>query len=305
MSDAEHALDYHILMVDDEPRITDMVRDILTSAGLVDRFDSFQDPISALEFLKVCEDPPDLILLDVHFENSGLTGVDILPFIREEQPYLPVVLLTGMEGEVIEVAQDFELVYYIPKPVSPEHLVRMVRFYMGAAVKSGQRLAELSQDLSEYKELLDILENELAEAKVPGPSSPVASTDQPPKRRDLKAFERVARILETVLRQTELMPSFLQDFEKLFHADSVLLTRIVEAIIQYDAMDSPPPGLNVHKYLDVVDNVYSLRLNRKARLFFHKSPRTNHRRMLRVDVEHDTPGMLKWLKANAESFDTE
>ena len=56
---------------------------------------SFYDPVSFLEFLKSARESPDLVLLDVHFENAGLSGIDILPFIREDQPYLPVILLTG------------------------------------------------------------------------------------------------------------------------------------------------------------------------------------------------------------------
>ena len=195
----------HVVLVDDEPRIHNMVSEILEKAKLVDRIESFYDPLCFLEYLKQEGVSPDLILLDVHFENSGLSGVDIIPFIREDYPYLPVVLLTGMEGEEIENAQDFECIYFIPKPVSPEHLVRMVRFYLGMGRKSGRRAAELSLDLAEHKQLVQLLKTELAQAEIPSRDK----GKETHSRRETRAFQRVVEVLTTVLKNCQLMPSFI------------------------------------------------------------------------------------------------
>jgi len=288
---------YHIVLVDDDPRIHEAVRDMLAKASLAERLESFGEPLAFLGALKQQPEPPDLVLLDVHFENSGLSGVEIIPFVREVHPYLPIVLLTGMEGEEIDAAQNFELVYYIPKPVRPEHLVRMVRFYAGLGQKSGQRTATLSQDLAQHKELVKILKQDLAGAEIAAWGEAAGGR----RPRDARVFRRMIEILAAVLKTCELMPSFVDDLEKLFDADFVLLKKAIETVIHFDLMDFFGPGLNLHKYQGVT-NVYSLRLTRKARIFYYQAPQSGRRRLIRLDAEHSTKEMDRWLKANETTY---
>ncbi|MBU0996285.1 MAG: response regulator [Proteobacteria bacterium] len=288
-----------ILLVDDEPRIHEMIGGIFNQSDRIARFDSYYDPLSFLESLNQMEMAPDMVLLDVHFENSGLTGIDILPFIREKHPYLPIVLLTGMEGKEIEDAQDFECTYFIPKPVNPDHLLRMVFFYLGKAQKSGSRIEKLSRDLDEHKALLDVIEEELSVYEK-------ASNDMSsiPSNRESKAFERVMEVLLSVLKTCDMASSFSQDLKKLFTSDFKLLKRVVGAVTDLDSEDMSKPGANIHKYYGV-DHVFSFRVSKKARLFFYLSPKTRKRKLLRFDPEHDTKGMDKWLKANARTYETD
>lgn len=286
----------YIVLVDDEPRIHEMVREVLQEAGLVGRFESFTEPVAFVESLDAEEVAPDLVLLDVHFENSGLTGVDVLPFIRESHPYLPVVLLTGMEGELIDQAQDFDFTYFIPKPVAPGHLARMVRFYLGSAKKSGERLAELSQDITEYQELLQLMEQELESARQ---SQETPAMDG----RQIKAFERFKELLGVALKNCDIQESFQSDLERIYVSDFKLMKRAMDGLVQFDQAEGNLPGLNVHKYIDLkLDNVYSFRISRKARIFFYRSGKTNRKRLLRLDNEHDTQGMIKWLRSNYDTY---
>ena len=287
----------YILLADDEPRIHEMIRDVLESAQMVRRFESFYDPFSFLEFLKKKSEAPDLVLLDVHFKNSGLSGIDIIPFIREDYPYMPIILLTGMEGEEIDRAQDYELIYYIPKPVSSENLVRMVRFYLGMGRRSGQRTAEISRDLARHKELVQALKIEVAQAEI-------ASWDAEKEAhapREPKAFQRILEILQTVLKNCELAPGIISDLEKIFDADFQLFKKSVDTIVQFDAADIASPGMHVHKYHSA-DYIYSLRVSQKARLLFYQPPHLSRKRLIRLDPEHDDKKMDKWLKANYEAF---
>jgi len=223
--------------------------------------------------------------------------VEIIPFVREVYPYLPIVLLTGMEGEEIDAAQNFELVYYIPKPVRPEHLVRMVRFYAGLGQKSGQRTATLSQDLAQHKELVKILKQELAGVEI---ASWGESADGH-RQKDARTFRRMIEILAAVLKNCELMPSFVDDLEKLFDADFTLLKKAVDTMIHFDLIDFFGPGMNLHKYQGV-NNVYSLRLTRKARIFYYQAPQAERRRLIRLDAEHNTKEMDRWRKANVTTY---
>lgn len=290
----------HIALIDDEPRIHTVVKDILLEAGIAEHVVSFEEPLAFLEYLENDPEQLDFILLDVHFSNCGLTGVEVLPYIREKDPMLPVILLTGMEGECIEEAQNFDFTYFIPKPISPNNLIRMVKFYVGTAMKSGERLSALSQDLDEHKELLDLMEEELASARYSSEQELLQNT------KTSKVFERVKEILLMVLKKTEPLQSFYDDLEKLFLSDYNLMKKALNNIILLDSAEEATltPGLNIHKYIDLndVENVYSLRLSRKARIFFYRISSTKRNRLLRIDTEHNTQGMIKWLKNNYVSF---
>lgn len=212
---------FFIVLVDDEPRIHTMIKEVLEEARLVKRFESFYDPLAFIEFLKKQGPLPDVVLLDVHFENSGLSGIEILPYIREDHPYLPVILLTGMEGEEIERAQEYECLYYIPKPVSPDQLVRMVRFYLGAGRKTGERTAELSRDLEQHRQMVQTLKTELAQAEI-------NSWDSGKKAAapgETKAFQRIIDILNTVVHNCEVTAGLTADLDRLFDEDFQLFKK--------------------------------------------------------------------------------
>ena len=300
MNSSEITQPLHIALIDDEPRIHHVVKDILLDAGIAETVISFEDPLAFLEYLETDPPPLDFILLDVHFSNCGLTGVEVLPYIREKDPVLPVILLTGMEGDSIEEAQNFDFTYFIPKPVSPSNLIRMVKFYVGTALKSSERLTALSQDLDEHKELLNLMEEELASARYSSEQELQQTT------KTNKIFERVKEILAMVLKNTEPQQSFYDDLEKLFFADYNLMKKALNHIILLDSAEEATltPGLNIHKYIDLndVENVYSLRLSRKARIFYYRVTSTKRYRLLRIDQEHNTRGMIKWLKNNYSSF---
>jgi len=203
--------------VDDEPRIHDVVKTTLTNANIAQQIDDFFDPTSFLESLAENKTEPDLLILDVHFENTGLSGVDIIPFIRETHPYLPIILLTGMEGEVIEQAQDYECTYYIPKPIEPQQLIRMIRYYLGLGEKCGKRLETIQDSFSEYDQLIDILEEEIDSSKTnqSTQSKQITAKDTPAN----KSTERILEILQSVIKRYEILPSFTKDLTNILERD--------------------------------------------------------------------------------------
>jgi DNA-binding NtrC family response regulator len=78
-----------ILIVDDEPGIRFGMRDFLEAEGLeADEADSVASAERAVR-----EGRPDAVVLD-HMLPDG-TALDLLPRIRELDPSLPVVVLTG------------------------------------------------------------------------------------------------------------------------------------------------------------------------------------------------------------------
>jgi DNA-binding response OmpR family regulator len=120
MPDAEVSASGRILVVDDDPTVSDVVARYLRREGydvtLAD------DGLAALE--SVSKEPPDLVVLDIML--PGLDGLTVCRRLRESGP-IPVILLTALGAETdrimgLEVGADD----YVTKPFSPRELVLRV-----------------------------------------------------------------------------------------------------------------------------------------------------------------------------------
>jgi len=110
-----------ILIVDDEPRIATLARDVLEHAGFAVLVAA--DGETGLRLVRTRR--PDLVVLDL-----GLPGVDGLDVIRDvrRDGQLPIVVLSARDDEVdkllgLELGADD----YVTKPFSPRELVARVR----------------------------------------------------------------------------------------------------------------------------------------------------------------------------------
>ncbi len=288
---------YFFVLADDDPRLHEYVTSILDEAGLMERHESFYDPVSFLAFLQESDEDPDVILLDVHFEGSGLSGVDILPHIREDFPYVPVILLTGMDAEATDEAQSDVFTYFIPKPVSAQQLTSMLHFYLGKSRKSAELMNNFMKEMEEIKGYHQLLEEEVEQLQ----EEQLKMSTQPVEAKADKSFEKVTEILESIMTKSQPMPSFVADLEKVYSTQFKLFKKVIETLIRFDVQDAGTPGMNIHK-VKGTQNVFSARLSRKVRLFYYNSPKTVRKRLLRLDIYHDTKGMDKWIKNNYHSY---
>ena len=110
-----------VLVVDDEPKILQVVRDYLADAGFT--VTTASDGTTALAQARAVA--PDLVVLDL-----GLPGIDGLDVARELQRRgpVPIIMLTARSDEVdrvlgLELGADD----YLVKPFSPRELVARVR----------------------------------------------------------------------------------------------------------------------------------------------------------------------------------
>ena len=110
-----------VLVVDDEPKIVEVVREYLEHAGFAVR--TAGDGPSALERARALA--PDLVVLDLGL--PGLDGLDVARQLRRSSR-VPVIILTARGDEVdriigLELGADD----YLVKPFSPRELVARVR----------------------------------------------------------------------------------------------------------------------------------------------------------------------------------
>jgi DNA-binding response OmpR family regulator len=110
-----------ILLVDDEPRITQLARDYLAHAGF--EVTTSADGPGALAAFRARR--PDLVVLDLGL--PGLDGLDVTRALRKDSN-VPIIMLTA-RGEESDKLVGLELGAddYIVKPFSPKELVARVR----------------------------------------------------------------------------------------------------------------------------------------------------------------------------------
>jgi CheY-like chemotaxis protein len=116
-----------VLVVDDEPQVTAMIRDLLIAWGY--EVTTASSASEALELLPMFL--PDAVLLDVLM--PVISGAHVLDRLRAEYPNLPVVMITGQQDETtarqLLARGAFD---YIRKPFTVDLLERVV----AAAVSS-------------------------------------------------------------------------------------------------------------------------------------------------------------------------
>src|SRR5438270_7904612 len=112
----------HILVVDDDPRITDLLRRVLAYEGY-----SVASAASGKEALnRTLERPPDLIVLDIMI--PGLDGLEVARRLRAAGDNVPILMLTARDAvsdrvKGLETGADD----YLVKPFAPEELVARVK----------------------------------------------------------------------------------------------------------------------------------------------------------------------------------
>jgi DNA-binding response OmpR family regulator len=124
---------YRVLVVDDDPTVSDVVRRYLEQDGFLVRL-----AVNGAEALAAAaESPPDLAVLDLMM--PGIDGIELCRRLRRLWPDLPVVMLTALGEEAdrvlgLEVGADD----YVTKPFSPRELVLRIRSVLRRAAPAAE-----------------------------------------------------------------------------------------------------------------------------------------------------------------------
>ena len=114
-----------VMIVDDEPRMTEVIRACLQNAGFR-HFVTVHDPMWALDSAR--RHRPGLLLLDL--EMPGLSGFEILERMRRDEHlrYIPVIVLAASNNADIKLkALELGAAEILSKPLDASELVLRVR----------------------------------------------------------------------------------------------------------------------------------------------------------------------------------
>jgi len=113
---------YTILVVEDNPRLVDVLQDLLEAQGY--RVLRAYDGVQALA--RIERDSIDIVFLDLRLPR--LDGMEVLRILRQKYPHLPVIVISG-EAKVQEAADAIKMGAYdfLEKPVSTDRIRVVVR----------------------------------------------------------------------------------------------------------------------------------------------------------------------------------
>ncbi len=134
--------DNKILVVDDEPSITDGLRLLLGAEGYnVEVASSFGTARSMLERLT-----PDLVITDLQLPDDRQGGLSLLRLVKERSPDTEVIVITGHAtvSEAVEATKSGAF-YFVEKPFEPEQILLLV----DKAIER-QRLVSESESLRKH-----------------------------------------------------------------------------------------------------------------------------------------------------------
>jgi len=120
---------FHILCIEDEPEMIDLIRLILGRRGFqVEGADGGKDGIE-----KIHNSPPDLVLLDLMMPD--MDGWEVYQQMKAEEPTknIPVIVVTAKAQSIDKVLglHIAKVDDYIAKPFSPQELLNSVEKVLG------------------------------------------------------------------------------------------------------------------------------------------------------------------------------
>ncbi len=111
-----------ILVVDDEPDIRGLLKDVLESSGLVVKL--VDDGVQALEYME--QEVPDLIITDLLL--PGEHGIDLIKVVKEKY-FIPVIVMSGIYSskDVSHIMDEDIVESFFEKPVHLNELLEKIK----------------------------------------------------------------------------------------------------------------------------------------------------------------------------------
>ncbi len=117
----------HILVIDDEESIREMLRQILTAKGY--RVSAVATGLEAHRAAQA--DPPQLITVDLQMEDTD--GLELIRQLKSVVPGVPVILLTGVlfDPQVVRQMVGNQISSYLQKTTSLKQIIQEIQRLLG------------------------------------------------------------------------------------------------------------------------------------------------------------------------------
>ena len=145
-----------ILLVDDEKQFVDTLAERLAMRGFSARV-AYDGP----QALKAVEEPTDVIVLDLRM--PGMDGFEVLRSVKNSNPQVQVIILTGHGGDAEEqTAYRMGAYNFLKKPMDIDELLNSIRMAYRDKVENAMVAVSLAeggdfdaaQDVLNEKDLL-------------------------------------------------------------------------------------------------------------------------------------------------------
>jgi DNA-binding response OmpR family regulator len=122
----------HIMIVDDEEMLVDMMRQVLEQLGYT--VTAHTDSKTSLDVFLSSPHSYDLLITDMTM--PGMTGSDLAKAVKAARADLPVILCTGYNEQISEEnAQSLGIQALIMKPVGMQQLAETIRTVLAAVIR--------------------------------------------------------------------------------------------------------------------------------------------------------------------------
>lgn len=117
---------FRVLIADDDRFVRQLLREVLQEADL-----EIQAVESGSEVLRrVIRQKFDMLFLDIYM--AGMDGLEVIPLIKEIDPQLPIVVITGdVSAAIRSKTKALGVDYHLTKPLNPVEVKNLVKLILG------------------------------------------------------------------------------------------------------------------------------------------------------------------------------
>jgi PAS domain S-box-containing protein len=144
----------HILVIDDDPNIRNLLRQELEAKGyIVSEASNGQEAIT-----KVREQRPDLITLDIVMQ--GINGYDVAAILKSDPATLniPIIIVSVLDDQ--ETGMRLGVDSFVTKPVDMNFLMREVDFLLSSQSNKSKKVLVVDENFVAIELLMEMLQNQ-------------------------------------------------------------------------------------------------------------------------------------------------
>jgi len=120
---------FHILVIDDEPAVMEMIKEVLTHQGY--KVTGITESQQAL--ILFSKDPEQFNMVVTDQTMPALTGAEMAQAMLTLKPDLPIILCTGYSEHIDEKGSEMiGIRAFLPKPLDQGHFLSLVEQYLSA-----------------------------------------------------------------------------------------------------------------------------------------------------------------------------